>query len=130
MVMNKIELEKYAGVEVPMGDWDIVGVYDDILMCEYVDVDDSVGDGLYVIRDGISVPLDTVRNSWRIVKALQVGPQAKGVEVGDLLMIPNDRGIPCVQRTEDGKKKHFVFINTDRVFCKVKPKDKTKKAKK
>jgi hypothetical protein len=127
MLSSRIELEKYAGVEIPMGDWDIVGVYDNIIMCEYVDLDDSFGDGLYIVRDGISIPLDTVRTSWRIVKALHIGPEAKGVEVGDLLMVPGDRGIPCIQRTENGKKKYFVFINMDRIFCKVKPKDKTQK---
>lgn len=126
MIGNKIELERYAGVEVPMGDWDIVGVYDNILMCEYVDLDDSFGDSLYVIRDGISVPLDTVKAAWRIVKALHVGPEVKNIQVGDLLMIPHDRGIPCIQRTAEGKKKYYVFINTDRVFCKVTPKNKTK----
>ena len=118
---NLIELEKYKGAEVPMDDWNITGVFGDILLCRFVDAQDGPG-GEYVMRNGIAVPLDVTKHTWRIVEVVQRGfSVSKHIKVGDLLMIPNDRGIPCVQRT--GKTKdNLIFINEERVFCKVEAK--------
>ena len=115
---NLIELEKYRGAEVPMDDWKIIGVFGDILLCKFVDSQEGPG-GEYVMRNGIAVPLDVTKHTWRIVQVLQAGPEvSKEIKAGDLLMIPNDRGIPCVQKV--GKvKENLIFINEARVFCKV-----------
>lgn len=118
-INNLIDIEKYRSAEIPMEDWNITGVFGDILLCEFVDVAEGGVEGDYILRGGIAVPLDTTRHTWRIVKVLQKGVKSSGeINVGDLLMIPNDRGIPCVQK--NGKKKeNLIFINEDRVFCKV-----------
>lgn len=120
-VSNLIELETYKGAEVPMDDWNIVGVFGDILLCRFVDSQDGPG-GEYVMRHGIAVPLDVTKHTWRIVQVLKRGKEVSPeISEGDLLMIPNDRGIPCVQRI--GKKKeNLIFINEARVFCKVEEK--------
>lgn len=121
--MNKpIILEKYADTEIPMSDWNIIDVFHDILMCRFADVPEG-DDGTHIIRNGIVVPIDVRTGTWRVVEVLKKGPKASDtIEVGDLLMIPNDRGISCVQQ-HDGNKERFIFINDERVFCKVTAKD-------
>jgi hypothetical protein len=119
---NLIDIEKYKSAEIPMEDWNIIGVFGDILLCKFVDVADSGVEGDYILRGGIAVPLDVSRHTWRIVEVLKKGVKTSSeIDIGDLLMIPNDRGIPCIQK--NGKKKeNLIFINEDRVFCKVEKK--------
>ena len=115
---NLIELEKYRSAEVPMDDWNIKGVFGDIMLCRFVDAQDGPG-GEYVLRNGIAVPLDVTKHTWRIVEVLKKGPEVHDyIKEGDLLMIPNDRGIPCVQR-HGKKKENLIFINESRAFCAV-----------
>lgn len=118
---NLIDVERYKTAEIPMEDWNIVGVFGDILLCKFVDVEEgNFGEGEYITRGGIAVPLDVTKHTWRIVEVLQRGPKVTDeINVGDLLMIPNDRGIPCVKKNDQGKKESLIFINEDRVFCKV-----------
>jgi hypothetical protein len=125
MDMNKaIVLEKYADTEIPMSDWNITGVFHDILMCRYADVPEG-DDGSHIIRNGIVVPLDVRTGTWRVVEVLKKGASSSDdISVGDLLMIPNDRGISCVQ-SHDGKKERFIFINEERIFCKVEVRENT-----
>lgn len=95
-------------------DWDITGVFGDILMCEFADENVS-GE---VIRSGIYVKTDVTNNLWRTVKILMKGPGATdNVSVGDYVIMPNDRGIRGMSK--GGKK--IVFVNEDRLFCKVAP---------
>lgn len=115
-------LERYAGSEIPMEDWRITAVFGDILLCKFVDAEEGPGGGEFVVRNGISIPLDVTKHTWRIVKVLQIGPDASSlIKVGDYLMIPNDKGLPCVQKNGN-KREKLIFINQDRVFCRVEPK--------
>jgi len=115
---NSIVLEKYSSAEIPMDDWEITDVFDDILMCVYADVPEDT-DGDYIVRRGITIPLDVTKHTWRIVRVLKKGKKAsEDINEGDLLMIPGDRGISCVQQSS-GERQRFIFINEERVFCKV-----------
>jgi len=108
-----LNLDECERTGLPM-DWDIIGVFGDILMCKYVD-ENPHGE---VLRNGIYLKQEVTQNLWRVVEVLIVGPSAsKNVNVGDLLMIPGDRGIPGLSK--DGTK--LIFINEPRAFAKVKP---------
>lgn len=126
---NTIVLEKYASAEIPMDDWDIIDVFGDILLCRFADIPEG-DDGSHIMRNGIAIPLDVSRHTWRIVEVLKKGLKASSeINIGDRLMIPNDRGISCVQQSS-GKREKFIFINEDRIFCKVQNKElKTEEAK-
>ena len=95
-------------------DWEITDVLGDIIMCEYVD-ENETGE---VYRNGIYVQKSMVLYLWRVVKVLKIGPQCTGnIKIGDHLMVPSDKGLPAITKN----KKKLVFINEPRVFGIVKP---------
>jgi len=95
-------------------DWEIAGVFGDILMCEYID-ENLNGE---ILRDGIYLKRDITQNLWRVVKVLKVGPSSsERIKEGDMLLIPGDRGIPGI--TKQGKR--LIFVNEPRVFARVLP---------
>lgn len=113
--LPSLDLEQCNKDAIP-SDWDITGVLGDILMCEYVD-ENETGE---VMRNGIYVQKSMVPYLWRVVKVLKIGPQAsENIKEGDFLMLPSDKGIKGI--TKD--KKNLVFINEPRVFAKVKPRE-------
>jgi len=106
-----LDLESCSRDAIPK-DWEIDSVMGDILMCRYVDENES-GE---VMRDGVWVPLNMVQHLWRVVEVMKVGPQAsENMNEGDFLMIPSSRGIPGVSKGGD----KLIFINEPRVFAKV-----------
>jgi len=117
--MKSIDLDMYTGQAIP-NNWDITGVTGDILMIEYAD---EVGDdGEYVDRGGVLVNASVSKDMWRVGKILLAGPGASDqCEVGSYVLFPNNKGIPITKF--DGK--NLLFINEERVFCHVKPKEKT-----
>lgn len=115
---KSIDLDMYQGGHIPL-DWEIVGVTGDIIMGEYADEDES-GDDL-VNRDGILVKSSVTKAMWRIVKVVMVGPGVpEEYGIGKYLMIPGNLGIPMTKF--NGKNR--IFINAERVFCVVEPKNK------
>lgn len=115
---KSIDLDKYKGQHIPT-DWNIVGVTGDILMCEYADEHGESGE--YVDRGGILVDAAMTKEMWRIGKIHLAGPGAsEQAQPGTYIMFPNDRGIPITKF--DGK--NYIFINEERIFCFVEPKNK------
>jgi len=121
---GSMDLDAFRGVPIPMDKYDVVDTYGDVLMGEYVEEKQETSVG------SIVMPTDFMKHTWRIVKILKVGLKAgTGVKVGDLVMIPSDKGIPQIQ-TRDGVRKTYVFFNEDRIFCKVEPVKAIKEVKK
>ena len=111
--LPSLDLDQCQRTSVPT-DWDVVGVFGDIIMCKYVD-ENKQGE---VLRNGIWLRKEISQYLWRVVEVMQVGPEVpKYVNVGDTLMIPQDRGIGAVNKNGDS----LVFINVSRVFAKVTP---------
>jgi hypothetical protein len=54
---GKVQLDHYIGSTMNLEDWKLTKVLDDILMCQYIDVND---DGTEVKRGSIWVPINTV----------------------------------------------------------------------
>lgn len=112
--LPSLNLDECQRLSIPT-DWDICEVFGDILMCERAD-ENAEGE---VLRDGIWLRQDITQNLWRIVKVLKKGPKATDyVQVGDYLMIPGDRGLTMFK-----DRQKLVFVNEERVFCKVTPRD-------
>ena len=113
---GKVQLDHYIGSSMNLEDWTLTKVLDDILMCQYIDVND---DGTEVKRGSIWVPINTVNFTWRLAKVLLAGPDSKTVKEGDTIIFPNDKGI---QVSSLNNLKHIVFLNESRIFGVCEPK--------
>ena len=110
LIGGKVQLEHYKGGSLELIDWHLDKVLDDILMCQYVDVNDA---GTEVKRGSIWVPINTVHFAWRVAKVLLAGPNCKTVKQGDHIIFPNDKGI---QVNNLNGLKNSVFLNESRIF--------------
>jgi hypothetical protein len=110
VIGGKVQLDLYKGSSLELIDWNLDKVLDDILMCQYVDVNE---DGTEVKRGSIWVPINTVHFAWRVAKVLLAGPKCQTVKEGDHIIFPNDKGI---QVTNLNGLKNIVFLNESRIF--------------
>src|SRR4051812_12071875 len=111
-----MQLDKIQGVEVPSLDWEITDVLDDIIMVQFVDVDNT---GEYLQRNGIFIKIDPVKQLWRVGRVITSGPKcSEKIEKGTYVLFPNDKGI---QVPQVGGYKNVAFINEDRIFGICKP---------
>jgi hypothetical protein len=110
VIGGKVQLDLYKGSSLELIDWNLDKVLDDILMCQYVDVNE---DGTEVKRGSIWVPINTVHFAWRVAKVLLAGPKCQTVKEGNHIIFPNDKGI---QVTNLNGLKNIVFLNESRIF--------------
>lgn len=110
VIGGKVQLDHYIGNELNLEGWKLKTVLDDILMCQYIDVNE---DGTEVKRGSIWVPVNTVNFTWRLAKVVLAGPDCKTVKEGDIVVFPNDKGI---QVANMNNLKHIVFLNEARIF--------------
>jgi hypothetical protein len=107
---GKVQLDNYLGNDLNLDGWNITKVLDDILMCQYIDLNE---DGTEIKRGSIWVPINTVNFTWRLAKVLLAGPDCKTVKEGDIIVFPNDKGISVANMNN---LKHIVFLNEGRIF--------------
>jgi hypothetical protein len=113
---GKIQVEHYQGNAFELEDWQLEKVLDNILMVQYVDINEE---GTEVKRGSIWVPLGAVQHTWRIGRVVLSGPDCKTVKQGDFIVFPNDRGL---QVSNLNGLKNIVFLNEDRIFGVCSPK--------
>ena len=113
---GKVQLDNYLGSDMNLDEWNLAKVLDDILMCQYIDINE---DGTEVKRGSIWVPVNAVNFTWRLARVLLAGPDCKTVKEGDIVMFPNDKGI---QVANLNGHKHIVFLNESRIFGVCEPK--------
>jgi co-chaperonin GroES (HSP10) len=109
-VGGKVQLDNYLGHEMNLDGWTLTKVLDDILMCQYIDVNEE---GTEIKRGSIWVPINTVNFTWRLAKVILAGPDCKTVKVDDVIMFPNDKGIRVANMNG---LKNVVFLNETRIF--------------
>jgi hypothetical protein len=109
-IAGKVQLDHYLGSDMNLDGWKLSKVLDDILMCQYIDINE---DGTEVKRGNIWVPVNAVNFTWRLAKVLLAGPDCKTVKNGDIVIFPNDKGI---QVANLNGYKHVVFLNESRIF--------------
>lgn len=113
-----------------LDDYKIFKLFDDVMLVEYCDlvVDDSGLVGEYIERNGIAIPVNQVHNAWRKGKVVLKGPNVKFTEVGEIVVFPNNMGIPItnLEVKDYGKVKNGLFLNEQRMFgvCEVNEKAK------
>lgn len=107
---GKVQLEQYQGHSLELDGWNLTKVLDDILMVQYVDVNES---GTEIKRGSIWVPINTVHFVWRVGKVMLAGPNCKTVQEGDYIVFPNDKGI---QAANINDLNNIVFLSESRIF--------------
>ena len=106
-----------------LDDYVLSKLFDDVMLLEYCDLVDA-GDGAdYIPRGGILVPVAQVHNAWRKGKVILRGPNVRYTEVGEIVVFPNNMGIPITNLEVKGygKVKNGLFLNEQRMFgvCEV-----------
>lgn len=115
------DIDIYEGMKMPSTNFDIVEVLGDIIMAEF---DDCSEDGTEIERDGIFVSLNMTKNCWRSAVVLKVGANVSPlITEGTRVAFPNDKGIKNVQTKSDGTFSNIIFINEERIFGILAPKD-------
>lgn len=117
LIGGKVQLEQYKGSSMEFIDYKLEKVLDDILMCQYADINE---DGTEVKRGSIWVPINTVHFAWRVAKVILAGPRCETVKEGDFIIFPNDKGI---QVNNLNGLKNIVFLNESRIFGVCSPKN-------
>lgn len=107
-----------------MDDYVLCKLYDDVILLEYADLVTGEETGDYILRGGIAIPINQVHNAWRKGKVVLCGPNVKITEIGDIVVFPNNMGIPITNLEVEGygRMKSGLFLNEQRMFgiCKVK----------
>lgn len=106
-----------------LDDYKLSNVFDDVILLEYCDLHGGEDGSEYILRGGIAVPINQVHNAWRKGKVILIGPGVKYAKVGDIVVFPNNMGIPIsnLEVEDHGKVNRGLFINEQRMFgiCKV-----------
>lgn len=105
--------------------YDLSDLLDDILLVEFID---EGGSANTIIRNGIVVPVNADTNAWRVGKVILAGLGCRKVKVNDFVMFPNNMGVPIanIDVANHGKVGHGIFLNEQRIFGIVKPREDTK----
>ena len=116
-----IDLTNHSDNDFGLAEYDLCNLFDDLLLAEFAD-ETLDGD---IMRDGVIVPSNTIQRAWRIGKVILAGYGCKNVSAGDHIIFPHDKGIPISGITIEGygKLSHGIFLNEERLFGAVKPKD-------
>lgn len=99
-------------------DYKLSKILDDVILIEYADIHGAEDGQSYILRGGIAVPVSQVHNAWRKGKVILVGSRVREIKVGDIIVFPNNMGIPVSNLIVEnhGKLKDGLFINEQRIF--------------
>lgn len=101
----------------------VKSLYDDFVFADYLDVDNG-----FIKDESGLVTVDTSSNkTWRKAKVLMVGPACHNTHPGDIILFPNDKGLPSgeveyIQQTGQGQNivsiaKNGIFLSEHRIFA-------------
>lgn len=121
---SDINIDKglYSGDLGLSDNYAIVQPYVDFILAEYIDVCDE---SMLQSSEGLYIPQSTKNLHWRKGKVLQVGTHVQYTQPGDIIVFPNDKGLPASKITyfaADGTTQtsnNAIFLNEYRIFAKV-----------
>jgi cellobiose-specific phosphotransferase system component IIB len=101
-----------------LDDYVLSKLFDDVMLIEYCDLVTGEETGDYILRGGIAIPIAQVHNAWRKGKVILRGPNVRYTEVGEIVVFPNNMGIPITNLEVKGygKVKNGLFLNEQRMF--------------
>lgn len=105
-------------------------LYDDFVFADYIDIDNG-----FIKHESGLVSVDTSSNkTWRKAKVIMVGPACRHTSPGDIILFPNDKGLPCgevewlnhLEKSELTPEqdiveiaKNGIFLSEHRIFAKL-----------
>jgi len=117
--------DKTLPTDFGMDDYVLSELLDDAILIEYCDLHGGEEGAEYILRGGIAVPINQVHNAWRKGTVILTGPTVRQVKKGQIIVFPNNMGIPIsnLEVDDHGKVKNGLLINEQRIFgiCKVNP---------
>lgn len=97
--------------------------YDDFIFANYIDIDNGF---ITDEKTGLVRAVSDANKTWRKAEIIKVGPMCRYTKPGDLVIFPNDKGLPCgeVQYIDENNQimtaKHGIFLGEHRIFATVK----------
>lgn len=105
-------------------------LYDDFVFADYIDIDNG-----YIKHESGLVTVDTsATKTWRKARVIMVGPACRATSPGDIILFPNDKGLPCgevdyISHLEENDlvpkqdiletAKNGIFLSEHRIFAKL-----------
>lgn len=105
-------------------------LYDDFVFADYIDIDNG-----YIKHESGLVTVDTsTTKTWRKARVIMVGPACRTTSPGDIILFPNDKGLPCgevdyISHLEESElvpeqdiletAKNGIFLSEHRIFAKL-----------
>lgn len=106
-----------------LDDYILSKLMDDVMLVEFCDLVTGEDTGDYIMRGGIAIPIAQVHNAWRKGKVILKGPNVRYTNIGEIVVFPNNMGIPITNLEVKGygKVKNGLFLNEQRMFgiCEV-----------
>jgi cellobiose-specific phosphotransferase system component IIB len=117
---SHIDLSSLSEGDFGLNDYSLSFILDNVILVEYIDL--SV-EGDNILRNGIYVPVNTLTKAWRKGRVRLIGPRVDYVKEEDIVIFPNNLGVPVsnIEVTGYGKVKNGIFLNEDRIFGICKP---------
>jgi len=112
---NLIDLREHSSGDFGFDNFVLSKLMGDIMLVEFVDLNE---DGSCVKRGAIYVPTNTITHAWRKGRVILKGPDVQYAEEGDIVVFPNNLGIPIANLDVKGKGKvkYAIFLNEARMF--------------
>jgi cellobiose-specific phosphotransferase system component IIB len=115
--------DKMLPTDFGLDNFMLSNLFDDVILIEYCDIQGGDAGSEYILRGGIAIPVNQIHNAWRKGRVILNGPRVQYAKVGDIVVFPNNMGIPItnLEIEDHGKIKNGLFINEQRIFgiCKV-----------
>ncbi len=97
----------------------VKSLYDDFVFADYIDVDNG-----FIKDESGLVTIDTSANkTWRKARVLMIGPMCGTTKPGDIILFPNDKGMPCGEVSYidvEGNPRNAnngIFLSEHRIFA-------------
>ena len=96
----------------------VTKLYDDFVFADYIDMDN----GFIKDESGLVTVDSGATKTWRKAKVLMVGPACRETHIDDIVLFPNDKGLPCgeVEYFRNGEvllAKNGIFLSEHRIFA-------------
>ena len=110
-----LESPNVAG-DMALRGFEVSSLYDDFVFANYIDIDNG-----FIKHESGLVTVDTSSNkTWRKAEVIMVGPACRHTNPGDIILFPNDKGLPCGEVTHSaGIATNGIFLSEHRIFAKL-----------
>ena len=111
-----LESPNVAG-DMALRGFEVLSLYDDFVFANYIDIDN----GFIKHESGLVTVESSAAKTWRKAEVIMVGPACHHTNPGDIILFPNDKGLPCGEVAHPtGVALNGIFLSEHRIFAKLK----------